>query len=150
MWIGGSSEAAVKRTARYGTGWQGGGETPEEAGRVVAAIKQATVEAGRSIDADHYGASFPFYFGAASDGVLSSAMEAYTKRTGRDAKGYFAIGDEAAILARVADYVDVGVEKFILRPVGTDGDDVIAQTRRLIDKVLPLASARWPKTKAAA
>jgi probable F420-dependent oxidoreductase len=150
MWIGGSSEAAVKRTARYGTGWQGGGEAPEEAGRVVSAIKQALVEAGRSIDDDHYGASFPFYFGSASDGVLSNAMEAYTKRTGRDAKGYFAIGDETAILDRVADYVDVGVEKFILRPVGADGEEVIAQTRRLIDKVLPLAIARWPKTKAAA
>jgi probable F420-dependent oxidoreductase len=149
MWIGGSSEAAVKRTARYGTGWQGGGEMPEEAGRVVAAIKQAAVEAGRSIDADHYGASFPFYFGSASAGILSNAMEAYTKRTGRDAKGYFAIGDEAAIVARVADYVDVGVEKFILRPVGANGEEIIAQTRRLIDKVLPLVGARWPKSSLA-
>ena len=25
MWIGGSSEAAIRRTARYGTGWQSGG-----------------------------------------------------------------------------------------------------------------------------
>jgi alkanesulfonate monooxygenase SsuD/methylene tetrahydromethanopterin reductase-like flavin-dependent oxidoreductase (luciferase family) len=63
MWIGGSSQAAIRRTARYGTGWQGGGETPEDAARVVAAIKKATAETGRSIDEDHYGASFPFYFG---------------------------------------------------------------------------------------
>ncbi|HKV15046.1 MAG TPA: LLM class flavin-dependent oxidoreductase, partial [Reyranella sp.] len=61
MWIGGSSQAAIRRTARYGTGWQGGGETAEDAARVVAAIKKATAEAGRSIDEDHYGASFPFY-----------------------------------------------------------------------------------------
>ena len=27
MWIGGSSEAAIRRTARYGTGWQAGAET---------------------------------------------------------------------------------------------------------------------------
>jgi len=37
MWIGGSSEAAIRRTARFGTGWQAGAETPEEAGRVIAA-----------------------------------------------------------------------------------------------------------------
>jgi probable F420-dependent oxidoreductase len=136
MWIGGSSEAAIRRAARYGTGWQGGGETLQDAGRVVAAIKKAVVEAGRTIDEDHYGAAFPFYFGAASDGTVTGAMAAYAKRTGRDATGYFAIGDAAAIRARIGAYVAVGIEKFILRPVGS-GDEVIAQTRRLIDEVLP-------------
>jgi len=146
MWIGGSSDAAIRRTARYGTGWQGGGEMPADAARVVAAIKKATTEAGRSIDNDHYGASFPFYFGSVGDKVVGPAMAAYTKRTGRAADRYFAIGDEATILERVGEYVAGGVEKFILRPVGADGGEVIAQTRRLIDKVLPLVAARWPKT----
>jgi len=136
MWIGGSSEAAIRRTARYGTGWQGGGETLEDAGRVVAAIKKAVVEAGRSIDEDHYGASFPFYFGAESDSVVTGAMAAYTKRTGRPANSYFAIGDAQVIRDRVAAYTAVGIEKFILRPVGS-GDEVIAQTKRLIEQVLP-------------
>ena len=39
MWIGGSSDAAVRRTARYGTGWQAGSEPPEEVGRTIAAIR---------------------------------------------------------------------------------------------------------------
>jgi probable F420-dependent oxidoreductase len=142
MWIGGGSEAAIRRTARYGTGWQAGGEMPADAGKIVAAIKRATAEAGRSIDEDHYGAGFPFYFGNANDSVVPSAMAAYAKRTGRDPQGYFAIGDERAIFDRVAEYADVGVAKFILRPIG---DDVVGQTRRLIEKVLPLVEARWPK-----
>jgi probable F420-dependent oxidoreductase len=142
MWIGGGSEAAIRRTARYGTGWQAGGETPADAGKIVAAIKRATAEAGRAIDEDHYGAGFPFYFGSPSDSVVPGAMAAYAKRTGRDPQGYFAIGDERAIFDRVAEYVDAGVAKFILRPIG---DDIIGQTRRLIEKVLPLVETRWPR-----
>jgi probable F420-dependent oxidoreductase len=147
MWIGGASEAAIRRTARYGTGWQAGGETPADTGKVVAAIKRATAEAGRSIDEDHYGAGFPFYFGDAGDSVVVGAMAAYGKRTGRDPQRYFAIGDERAIFERVAEYVDAGVAKFILRPAG---GDIMGQTRRLIEKVLPLVDARWPKPAKAA
>jgi len=144
MWIGGGSEAAIRRTARVGTGWQGGPETPPEAARIVAAIKSAA-EAGRSIDEDHYGASFPFYFGQSAQPALQRAMEAYTKRTGNDANGYFALGDAGAIVGRIAEYIEAGVSKFILRPVGASGEEVLAQTRRLIEEVLPLVAVRWPR-----
>ena len=53
LWIGGSSDAAVRRTARIGTGWMGGRETPEEAGRVVRAIREAAAEFGRRVPEDH-------------------------------------------------------------------------------------------------
>ncbi len=149
MWIGGSSEAAIKRTAKYGTGWQGGGETIEDAIRVVAAIKQALPAAGRTIDEDHYGASFPFYFGSANDGTVAKAMDAYAKRTGRDPTKQFAVGDANSILDRVGQYVAGGIQKFILRPIGS-GDQVLAQTRQLIEQVLPQVGVRWPKTAKAA
>jgi probable F420-dependent oxidoreductase len=149
MWIGGSSDAAIRRTAKYGTGWQGGGETMEDAIRVVAAIKKAATEAGRSIDEDHYGASFPFHFGSPSDPVVGRAMEAYAKRTGRDPTRQFAVGDANTILARVGEYVAGGVHKFILRPIGS-GEQVLAQTRLLIDQVLPQVGTRWPKPAKAA
>jgi probable F420-dependent oxidoreductase len=124
VWIGGSSDAAIRRTARIGTGWQAAGDPPAEAGRVVAAIKAAA-----SRDAPGVG----------------RAMEAYAKRTGRDATHAFAIGDADTILARIAEYVDAGVSKFILRPLGGDDDTILAQTRLLIEQVLPRADARWPK-----
>jgi len=149
MWIGGSSDAAVRRTAKYGTGWQGGGETMDEAIRVVAAIKQALPEAGRTIDEDHYGASFPFYFGSPSDAVVATAMDGYAKRTGRDPRGQFAVGDGGTILDRVGDYVAGGVQKFILRPVGA-GEQVLTQTKLLIERVLPHVGTRWPKPAKAA
>ena len=149
MWIGGASDAAIRRTARVGTGWQGGPETPAEAGRIVAAIRAALLDSGRSIDDDHYGASFPFYFGRAGDAAVQRGIEAYTKRTGREAHAYFAIGDAGTIVERIAEYVAAGISKFVLRPVGSGDAAVLAQTRQLIDEVLPQVAARWPKVQIA-
>jgi alkanesulfonate monooxygenase SsuD/methylene tetrahydromethanopterin reductase-like flavin-dependent oxidoreductase (luciferase family) len=114
----------------------------------VAAIKAATREAGRSIDEDHedhYGAGFAFHFGSRDAPAATKAMDAYAKRTGRDPGHAFAIGEADTILGRIAEYVDVGVSKFILRPLGGDDDTLLAQTRLLIEQVLPRAEARWPK-----
>jgi probable F420-dependent oxidoreductase len=149
MWIGGASEAAIRRTARVGTGWQGGPETPAEARRIILAIHAALGEAGRAIDEDHYGASFPFFFGRPNDPNVARAMLAYGRRTGRDPAGYFAVGDAEAILGRIAEYIAAGVSKFILRPLGGDDATILAQTRSLIDAVLPLTAARWPKASKA-
>src|SRR5690349_14009514 len=55
LWIGGASPAAVRRTAKLGTGWLGGVQSPEQVAPVIAAIRDAATAAGRTIDADHYG-----------------------------------------------------------------------------------------------
>ncbi|MGO8919289.1 MAG: LLM class flavin-dependent oxidoreductase [Stellaceae bacterium] len=145
MWIGGSSAAAIQRAARFGTGWQAGLETPAEVAPVIAAIRAAARAAGRAIDEDHYGAGFPYRFGRPDDPTLTRATEAYRKRTGHDPFDYFAVGDAAAILERIAAYVEAGAAKFILRPVAEGVEDMLAQTRRLLDEVLPQVAWRWPK-----
>lgn len=145
MWIGGSSEAAVRRTAKYGTGWQSGAETPATVGQVIADIKTAVVAAGRHIDEDHYGAALAYRFGGLDDPGVAKVLEEYKVRTGRDGRDYFAMGDAGLIASRIAEYVDVGACKFILRPVATGDVDMYAQTKRLIEEVLPIVAARWPK-----
>ena len=72
-------------------------------------------------------------------------MEAYAKRTGHAADAYFAVGDAGTILGRIAEYVAAGISKFILRPVGAGDEAMLAQTRQLIEEVLPQVAARWPK-----
>jgi len=100
MWIGGSSEAAIRRTARVGTGWQAGPETPEVVGEVIAGIKAGLLETGRTIEEDHYGAAFAFRFGGPDDPGVAKVMEHYRARTGRDPRDMFAMGDAEVILSR--------------------------------------------------
>ena len=145
MWIGGSSEAAIRRTARFGTGWQAGAEAPDQVAGVIAGIRAAAAAEGRAIDDDHYGAGIPFRFGRADDPGLDRLFEAYRKRTGRDPLHYFAIGGAEAVVERIAAYVAAGISKFILRPAARGDEEMLSQTRRLIEEVLPLVAARWPK-----
>jgi len=145
MWIGGSSDAAVRRTAKYGTGWQAGSETPETVGRVIAAIKDAASKAGRSIDEDHYGAAFAYRFGGPDDPGVAKAMEHFKARTGRDAGVHFVFGDADAIVERIARYVENGASKFVLRPAADGDEDMYAQTDRFVQEVLPRMAQRWPR-----
>lgn len=147
IWIGGSSEAAIRRTARFGTGWQAGSESPEEIARVVAAIRAAAAERGRTIDPDHYGTGIPVRLGRPDEPGLARLFEAYQKRTGRDPAAHFAIGGAEAVVERIARYVDAGISKFILRPAARGDADMLAQTRRVIEEVLPLVAARWPRPR---
>lgn len=149
MWIGGSSPAAIQRTARFGTGWQAGSESPEEVARVIAAIRAAALREGRRIDEDHYGASIPFRFGRRDDPGIERLKEAYRRRTGRDPERLFAVGEAPAILDKIAGFLAAGAQKFILRPAAKGDEDVLSQTRQLVEEVLPRVAERWPRRRKA-
>jgi hypothetical protein len=76
---------------------------------------------------------------------MARAMETYRARTGRDPTTMFAVGDAGTIVDRIAGFVEAGASKFILRPAGGDDADLLDQTRRLIEEVLPAVAARWPR-----
>ena len=85
-------------------------------------------------------------FGGPDDPGVATLMEGYQARTGRDPRELFAMGDAAVIMERLRAYVDAGASKFILRPIGADDEDLMDQTRRLIEEVLPATAARWPRS----
>jgi probable F420-dependent oxidoreductase len=49
IWIGGSSEAALKRTTRIADGWHGSRETPEQAAPIVQRLRAERPDAGFTI-----------------------------------------------------------------------------------------------------
>ena len=128
-WIGGSSPAAIRRTARLGTGWLAGIQPPAEVGRVIAAIRAALAGSGRTIDPDHYGATIPCRIGGPDP--------ALTGRFGRAGGGVVVAGPAAAVVARAHEYVAAGASKLVLIPLARGTRDFSEQAERLIAEVLP-------------
>ena len=137
LWIGGDSKAAVRRTARVGTGWLGGFQSPDEVAPVVAAVKAAAREAGRRIPDDHYGAGFHFRFGSWDDAPVAARAEAVVRRNARKPEDCMVVGGAADMVERLRRFIAGGVSKFVLQPIAAGDDDTLDQTRRLIDEVLP-------------
>ena len=73
--------------------------------------------------------------------VEGSGYDRFRKRLGREPKGFLAAGGIPEIMGLLQEFRDAGVHKFILRPVATDGEDFIDQTRRFIEHLLPEVSA---------
>lgn len=137
LWIGGNSDAAIKRTARYGTGWIGGIATPADVARVIAGIRAEATRLGRHIDDDHYGTSVAYRIGSWDDDAVVNS--AFIRRTGIgeevDPAGLFCIGSAADLVTRLRAYVAAGASKFVLFPIATGETDVFEQTRLVIDEV---------------
>ena len=138
LWIGGSSDAAIRRTALLGSGWLGGIHSPAQVRPVIAKIRAATAEAGRTIDDDHYGAGFPFRFGSPEDEVVQRTSAGLRRvPDAADPATYMAVGGADEIGSRIREYIDAGASKFVLRPMATSDEDLMAQTKRLIAEVIP-------------
>lgn len=137
LWVGGSATKAIERTARWGTGWQAGIETPDQVAPIISAIKEQADAFGRSIDDDHFGAGFGYRFGSPDEPVCKRQIDALTKRLGKKPDGYLAIGGVEEIMTLLDRFRDAGVHKFVLRPVAFGTHDMIEQTQLMIDQVLP-------------
>ena len=138
IWIGGASEAAIRRTARYGTGWLSGLQSPAQIAPVIDAIREQSAAAGRPLDDDHYGSGFSYRFGSWDDPIVQRTAAGLSRvADAGDPRSMIAVGDASDIIAKVREYMSAGASKFVARPLADDSGEVFAQTRRLIDEVLP-------------
>lgn len=115
IWLGGSSAAAFRRIGALADGWLGSFLTPEEAARGRAAIERAAADAGRRIDADHFGISL-----AVADAELPEELVASVRRRRPDVDpGQLVAAGWDALHRQLDAYLEAGLTKFVIRPVGT-------------------------------
>ena len=148
MWIGGSSDAAVRRTREVrhrlaGRRRDAGGRDPhrrrDQEGRCRGRPHHRRGSLRREL---------PLPFRLATIPALSRAMEAYAKRTGRDPSGISPSATPApsSIGRRIR-----GRRRPEVHPApGRRRRRDVAQTRMLIEQVLPHVGTRWPKQAKAA
>ena len=139
LWIGGSSKAAARRTARLGSGWIGGAAHPADVARSIAMIKQELENTGRHIDADHYGASIAFRIGSVDDDAVTKSPFLGRAGVGTeiDLNPLLCIGDVNKLRQRLKEYIAAGASKFVLFPIAAGDADAFDQTRRIIEDVKP-------------
>ncbi|MCH8063717.1 MAG: LLM class flavin-dependent oxidoreductase [Chloroflexi bacterium] len=117
IWIGGRSEAAMRRTARIGDGWLVSQATPEEVGEGVKKIKTWADEYGNDIEDDHYGALFAFCFAdSREEAERIAAPYMLRRREDVDYNSFSAFGRPEDFIELVDRFVEAGADKFVVRP----------------------------------
>ena len=143
LWIGGNSEAAMRRAGRLGDGWIPSFITPDTFRVGVEKTQAFAAEAGREVPADHFGVLV--YFGFDADPSKARALAApFIPRNRADETTLAqcaAFGPADHLIERLDAYVRGGASKFIVRPM-CPADRVLDQLAQLADAVVPEFHAR--------
>ena len=138
VWIGGNSEAAMRRAGRLGDGWIPSFIPPDRFRTGVELTHNFAVQAGRSIPADHFGCLIYYYLD--DDAAAARAAAAPFLPRGRvdDAtlERCTAFGPPPLLRERLEEYVAGGGSKFIVRPM-CPPDQMLEQLQRLAEEVIP-------------
>ena len=118
IWIGGRSEAALRRTGRLGDGWLVSSVSPAEVESGINAIRSYAAGAGRQVPEDHYGVLIPFYFAANSARAFELAGHSVRPRADKAIHEFAAFGTPDDVRSKVQGYIAAGATKFVMRPCG--------------------------------
>jgi probable F420-dependent oxidoreductase len=118
IWIGGRSQAAMRRTGRLGDGWLVSSVSPAEVEAGIKTIRAHAAEAGRHVPEDHYGVLIPFYFADSTDKALETARSSIRPRADLPVVAFTAFGNPTQVRARIQAYIAAGATKFVMRPCG--------------------------------
>jgi len=138
IWIGGKSEAAMRRTARLGDGWIPSFITPEELRVGVQKVQDLATAAGRQVPEDHFGTLINYTIADTEEAALAMAQPYIPRGRVDEAtmRQCTAFGPVDRLVDRVEEYVKAGASKFILRPL-CPPDRMLDQLAGMAERVCP-------------
>ena len=131
VYVGGRSDAAIRRTGRYGEGWIGTWCSAERFGTAVALCDETAAAAGRAPVAWHH--QLQTWVGVGRDrdrarAAVAGAMERFYGVPFRAFERYTPYGSPAEVAEFLRPYVDAGVRQFNITPCGDPDEDLVALT----------------------
>ena len=125
IWVGGHSQAALRRTARFGAAWHPINRPPEELRAGRAEIARLCRERGRAT---------PPALTLRNDIRLLRAGESAPTSTHA---GRVLAGEPPALTAQIRELAECGVEELVLEFLAADGRELDAQMATFAERVRP-------------
>jgi len=119
IWLGGMGPVALARAGRLADGWLGAVLEPPAAGDARRTIEHAAADAGRHIDADHFGLSIPYARTEPGERAFDMMR---ARRPDADPRALLPVG-RAQLRALLRAHIDEGITKFVLRLTGGSATD---------------------------
>jgi probable F420-dependent oxidoreductase len=119
IWVGGRSDAALKRTAKLADGYFASFQTPEEYGASMAKIRDYATQYGRADARIESGLIVLCRIAGSRERALDE-MRPMLTALGRGAEQFVeraAFGSAEDVIGRLSQYVAQGLDKFVLWPM---------------------------------
>jgi len=137
VWLGGLAPSELRRIGRLGDGWLPSFCTPADVERSRPVIEAAASDAGRELDAEHWGALVAYTDGPIPD-LVSAAIAARRPDLERPSD-VIAAGIDG-LRDRLEAFVAAGASKFVIVPL-TEPDDWDAALSQVAGALLPMQKA---------
>jgi alkanesulfonate monooxygenase SsuD/methylene tetrahydromethanopterin reductase-like flavin-dependent oxidoreductase (luciferase family) len=140
IWVGGRSEAALRRAARQGDGWFSYVVHADRYRQGVARIREEADRAGRPLHDFAYAHLAFVTIGADYEKARDTWVRILSKRYAQDfgplAAKYGIIGTAAQCAEQLGRFIDAGCRYFVMNPI-CDNDDTEPQFEQIAAEILP-------------
>jgi probable F420-dependent oxidoreductase len=117
IWLGGRSEAALRRIGRLCDGWLPSTTTPDEIADGIRQIQHFAAEADREVEEDHFGAVLGVCVAdSRADALRLADPYLFRRRADQPPELFAVLGSLDECRADLERYIAAGASKFVMRP----------------------------------